>query len=285
MSLVSGWPTRLPVAVAAVALVLTAACGGSPGRSVAAHSSDESEPATTVTAPETTTTTTLNQGKYGFEPKYQWTWTTRTPNGYAQSGSLSIGTVSRVDQAPKLKSFSEPSSILRVCSKFDPATTGVVPMALELRNDSDGFPLKLSQTIYRGYRAGQLQALSPLLVARTYSSSGVECDEVSTAEDAFFSHGSGWGLSFNTPTAPGVSETPHIGYALIPNYFSPAAPDGNADLLDDALLTVVPNMSTDERQLTAFSGSGIPADYIESSKGSLLKMAVIPIDGTLPVKR
>ena len=280
----AGWrPTALLLSI--LVAVAVGACGGGDGDSAADPSGSAGADASdaTTTVPETTTTTSANQGKYGFEPVHTWTWTTRTPNGYEQSATLSVGSPSRVADAPTLPGYAPAETAAAGCSGYGGNTTAVLPAALELTNSTDGFAHKLSQTLYRGFRPGQSQATSRMLVARKYSS-GVECSEISTYGDAFYSQGSGWGLSYDAPTAAGASERPHLAYLLILDYFSPAHPDGNPAFLDDALLVVVPNMSNDQRKLVAFSGSGIEPDYLSKSKG-FVETAAIPLDGTLPAPR
>lgn len=241
------------------------------------------DPSATETIYEDTTTTEYVAPAAPFTAKFQWTWTFRTDNGYTQSGTVKVGAVSRLEKAPALGGVSA-ATILGGCDsdEFDETTDAVIPTAIELTNTTKSFSNKLGVTLYRAYRASQRQPLSVVAAARSYTS-GPSCELVSTANDAFFSEGSGWSVGWESVEAGG-SRGPHYGFLIIRDYYSPNHPTGNADLYDDSLLAIVPNMRSDDAKLTSFSGSGIPAGYFEEvSKGFLVTVAM-PLDGSMPTK-
>lgn len=245
---------RLALVTAAVAMAAAACSLGDPGTDVVAAGQETDADAVTATTVAPTTAAPPE-----FRPVATWTWTLEADGGFRTEGTLELGEVGRVGNAPPLPDFDDPATTLALaCDGFDPQTDAVIPARQSLRNATDAFDVELANTFYLAtdQADGVLFASAPddlLRVAAGYSS-GTDCADVVLADEAWFGNGSGWGLSFDDPAGPDEVRGPHHAYLILPDYYSPATPDGDVERLAGTGLAIVPAMSKEERQLVDLSG-------------------------------
>lgn len=249
------------IMAAAAALVVVGAIGALSvfGSSMSSDGAGAADPSTTEAVDESTTTATTTTVPAGSFPIVsEWTWTLRSKDGYLTSGRLSVGSISAAGDAPSLPGLKHPAQDLsQVCDGFDPATDALIPAKIVLRNDTTGFSNKLSNTFYLAVDDGRVfykeTPEGALSIAKLYSD-GTKCGPVVTADDAFFSNGSGWGLSFEQPAEPGETLGPSYAMLILPNYYAPAHPAGDIARLSTIGLGIVGAMRSDGSSLTVFSG-------------------------------
>lgn len=202
-----------------------------------------------------------NQPTARFPVAAEWDWTLETEEGYQVRGNLKLGAVARADEVPLLADIAAPSIDVH-CG--DRQTDAYIPAALTLTNDTSGFDHQLSNTFHLATTeaTGALIQSAPdgLLMAAPLYSGGIECRDIATADDAFFSGGRGWGVSFADPVPPGETVGPHLAYLVLPGYYTPANPDGDTDRLDAVGLAILSAMRSDNARVMSLTGPGAEHD-------------------------
>jgi hypothetical protein len=217
------------------------------------------------------TTTTLPPGE--FEAAATWEFELENSAGYRTAGTLTVGAVSRVDEAPPLPGLEDPTELELYCESFDPATDAVAPASLQLRNATQGFDIVLRNTFHLAATEteGALirTADADLLHVAALYSDEVDCAPIVTADQAFFSEGDGWGVNWDEPAAPGETRQ-HEAMLILPGYYSPNTPDGDQARLPAIGLAIVPAMrGGGDNDATLVSLTGPDTAFGEAG-GSLL---------------
>jgi hypothetical protein len=172
-----------------------------------------------------------------------WSWKSDNSDGYSSTFKLEIGAPSGLSHAPLLPGFPATSAVSSPCSDFDAAIDGLVPIKLTIRNVTRGFAETAG--------AGLLSDRASAEAVANYSS-GATCEQ--------FDNASTWGSSCQLE--PG-QKCQTYGYLILPNFFSPNAPKGDASLLADIVLSAVDD-STPEQNVTGGTGPGGGSDLMSS---------------------
>jgi hypothetical protein len=150
-----------------------------------------------------------------------------------------------------------------------------------MTNETTGFAAPTLTRIYAFPQSGlNLSWLgnsgpSAVVVAAGYPTR-VDCHEIGTASEAFFSSGTGWSVSWGD-LAAGQSGSPHYAYLILPDYYTPNHPNGDPATLKYAMLDIVAGyMYRPTRTLASARGPGL----IRSPYKSILVVA--PLSGVNP---
>ena len=141
-----------------------------------------------------------------------------------------------------------------------------------MTNEASGFSTSLSTTILGGLslyyvRANSFQQPTPLTVISAYST-GLQCVDLPNDVQS-----GGWNVEW-ADVAPGARSGANYSYVIIRSYYTPAAPDGDQSLLNNAMF-VVYNGTT--RKFDSFNGPGVlpPVDI----GGQYYPVPIMPLSG------
>lgn len=254
-----------------VILVLAAGCSdddGAGGNAASGPGSETDEVPAPTAPPETTTTTPPGE----FDVAGTWEWVYEDTTGYRTAGTLEVGSVHRAADAPSLPGIEDPAGTLPSwCDAFDPLSDALIPARVTLRNDTESFPMSLANNFHLATTetgGAMIRTASDELlgVAAAYSD-GITCKPMVTADEAFFSQGSGWSIKWDDPAPPGEARGPHYAMLILPGYFTPNTPDGDVGRLATVGLALVPAMRNDDASLVELTG---PDSQLSETAGALL---------------
>lgn len=215
-----------------------------------------------------------------FTPKANWEWRESSKEGYRYLTRMAVGEFLRAEAAPTLPGFTTTDDLLGECgADYNPQTDAIAPAALSMTNETTNFNETLATNVYSapdaalgvGWKGNNRP--SAILVAAAYSS-GIECHKVSTADDAFYSAGTGWSVNWGDQPA-GASTEAHYAYLILPGYFTPNYPDGDPTVLANAMLNAGGGILQEPmRGITSLSGPGVLTDPAGDP------LPLLPLSGT-----
>lgn len=221
---------------------------------------------TTTGVSATTTTATATGGNFPvFRAVRSWRWTFKDANDYTQSGTFEVGVPMRSSSAPTMNGFLTVDQAMTACGA-NPQTDVVVPFDLKLINTTSGFDNTVSVLLAQWTAPAEVNDLlsyqpgfpkAPTLTMASYLGGQPTCTPLAQNADG----GGGWSMQSDSPLTP-QNFIQTDGYIIISNYYSPAFPNGNIELWNNATLGVGP-----PTPMTSFTGPGLTPDSKSNNAG------------------
>lgn len=238
-----------PVAAMVSVGVLFAACSGGGQDSERAASTTPVEQTTGVhtSSPEAQTTTAAVVSQPTHEattppPSTAYTdsghvWTFANQAGYSYEMRIALGLPTRYRAGDTLSGPSNTAEIGSACT-VDPKTDVVIPMRWTATATTKGYDTEISMRAlilatgvqYSGHGIEPLAGDSRVSVEQ-YFSDGPECEVESSTNNWGYGGSSGFDVHWTNPVAAGSTVTSYAAI-IVKNYYTPAAPDGDPELLN-----------------------------------------------------
>lgn len=257
------------------ALTLTLVTGCTSGHSVGslgpATPPASSSVSATPTAADATgaggAPTTTGGGDGTFTSGLTWNWSGRDANSYTSDYSLSVGKVATLAETPLLGAVSQASTLDTLCAGGVANTDGYLPMKLIMRNTSNGFAHTVHSAVSLGGQSSNLGQIAIVIA----DSAEPECAYSGPADTGVTSQ-----YEAECDNLPPGNMCSQYSYLRVPNYISPAFPQGNKNIFRHVYLTFF--HSTTGSVVTVKTASGPGADIAPAFGGPIL----LPLDGVRP---
>jgi hypothetical protein len=182
-----------------------------------------------------------------------WTASATASGGYSETISILTGHVEHAKDG----ATNGPDVAGQACS-FNSTTDALVPVVINLTNTTSDF----SSTV--GYDIGFVGSDASAISFEGSYTGGEQCDGASSDEESSSINGNSVGLS-----AQHTSTTD--GFLILPNYYSPAHPNGTTALLADIVLSISADQeinTSDSDSSTDYTVNSVTGPGVESSDGS-----------------
>jgi len=192
-----------------------------------------------------------------------WSWTAATTDGYKYSGSFSDGNPVHAADAPQLPGV-DAADLFANCN-VDSQTDAVIPISVTLTDDTPGFTTSLQFAMWMA------SLTEPELDVGAMLSNGPQCVQM-----AWDNEGSGsWNVEWPSQFTDGQGVQLDA-YVIIPNYYSPANPNGSTTAFAAANVQiggVLPwgalGVPSNYQDLTSLKGPGLPPGLGNADSGYL----------------
>ena len=157
-----------------------------------------------------------------------------TSDGYSVQAEVDVYRPAHADNPPMLPYTSRQG--VQSCT-FNATTDAVIPVSFTPTNTTSNFPATLGLVLNADASASSGGLDTNALQADTVFSSGPSCSSLNDGSSTSL-----YNVHWDTATSPGGVEYDAI-YLVVPNYYTPAHPDGNTALLRGVVLDIGPTIN------------------------------------------